>query len=602
MTNDYKKNTLDYITGNLEIEETKANNFRDTSSYTNNFKTTCQNTYNFTPDTVMYLTTDTTSNFIIYGNYNDNGDYKGYIAVLNQNGNIETVFKTFDSGTSFSYIEKLQYAEDGNIYGVDSVDNRLRVILLNNVALKGLSGYSCRLRNSYYIPDDYNTLFAGWNYDTPGYIKKAIGKATYYLVGETQASGTQYRPTILKFVINVGSTNEWTAYYGTASADSLKVADFYIEPGEDNDKVVGLFVYEYLGVTEYTLENGEMTITASYPMPTNANSVETGRIVSERHYFLATRNSRTSAIYECKNGVYELVTYRTLADTNYSRRLCYINGMLFDKLRYYNNGSGTTYVGVYDKVYVDTEIGLVTQNSGLEVLNNYGLYQMLIQDENKLVKPSYVNYQPAYSGESYTNYNSLVPLHSELYSNGKIVFARNLYNKNIYGNTTVATANVPRSYLNDIPIQPKNLLSATMTTLASDTEEFTKNIYEDTFINFTNKIYVTDEEAGVDYPNTANYINTGINTGTEEDYIGSKISKIRINYSNGHSYVMPIEWEDISSGSLIAKQTRFLIHVARPISSIEFINEDETFTYIRKTYNNLVLDGYYNMTQKIRIE
>lgn len=601
MTEDYKKRTLEYITGTLTPGSQGDNSFRDTPSYNNNFTQTCQNDYNFTPDTLMYLTTDTTSNFIIYGNYDDNGTSRGYIAVLNQNGGIETIFTTYNTGTQLSSFEKLQYAEDGNIYGVDSVDDRQRVILLNNVALKGVNGYSCRLRNSYYVPEEYNTLFAGWNYDTPGYIKKAEGKATYYLVGETQYSSSQYRPTIIKFTINVGSTNEWVAFYSTPSADDITVADFYIEPGSETDKVVGIFVYRYLGVLEYVLENDVLTLTSSYPAPSGITSVETGRLIKQGNYFLATKNNAESSIYEYINGNYELITSRTLPDTNYTRRLCYKNGLLFDKIRYYNNNVGHTYVGVYDKTYYSEEISHITLNSGLEVLNNYGLYQMLIQDENKLVKPSYVNYQPAYSGESYINYNSVVPLHSEIYSNGNIVFARNLYNKQIYSNMCVSTVEIPNGFLNDLTLQPKNLISATMTTLTSDTEEFSKNVYENVFVNFTNRIFVEDEDNGNTYPGSANYINIGTNTGTIEDYEGSMIGRIRINYNDSTTLDQFIGWSDISSGSLIAKQTSFSLYVSKPISTVDFMNKDGTFTYIKKSYA-FEVGKTYTISQKIRIE
>ena len=296
-----------------------------------------------------------------------------------------------------------------------------------------------------------------------------------------------------------------------------------------------------------------------------------------------------------------MITSRTLPDTNYTRRLCYKNGLLFDKIRYYNNNVGHTYVGVYDKTYYSEEISHITLNSGLEVLNNYGLYQMLIQDENKLVKPSYVNYQPAYSGESYINYNSVVPLHSEIYSNGNIVFARNLYNKQIYSNMCVSTVEIPNGFLNDITLQPKNLISATMTNLTSDTEEFSKNVYENVFVNFTNRIFVEDEDNGNTYPGSANYINIGTNTGTIEDYEGSMIGRIRINYNDSTTLDQFIGWSDISSGSLIAKQTSFSLYVSKPISTVDFMNKDGTFTYIKKNYN-FEVGKTYTISQKIRIE
>ena len=604
MTEDYKKITLDYITGNLERTSPGNNSIRDTPTYLNNFFIKCESDYGFTPNVIQYLTTDTTSNFIIYGNYTENDTYYGYIAVLNQNGDIETIFKEFDTGTKLNYINKLQYAEDGNIYGLDESDSRQRIILLNNVAIKTNRGYTCRLRNSYYLPDEYQTLWAGWDYDTPGYIRKARDKATYYLWGESQVSGNTYRPTLIKFVINVGSTNEWTAYFGANTTEDVQNTDFFIEEGQDEDKVVCLLTY-YGNAHLYKLEEGAFSQVADYTRPSGTTNFESGRLIDEDSFYVCTRGSGAiTRLYRCDSGNYTLLNARTFSTANYRRYLNYTNGILFDKIRYYDQGSdeGHTYIGVYDgSSYITEEVPFVEKISGLEVINNYGLYQMLMQDENKLIKPSYVNYRPAYSGSSYVGYNSLVPLHSELYSNGNLVFARNLYNKQVYSNMSVSTVEIPNSFLNDIPIQPKNLISTTMTTLASDTEEFTKNIYENTFINFSNRISVIDEDTSTLYPGTANYINIGINTGTDLDYEGSMIGTIRINYNDSTTLNQSIVWNDISSGSLIAKETKFSLYVSKPIGSIDFMNKDGTFTYITKRYN-FELGKTYTITQKIRIE
>lgn len=608
MTEDYKNLTLNYITGTLEPSSMGQNGFRNTSNYQNNFTINLESDYGIVPSTMLYLTGETTSNFIIYGNYDATGnyDYRGYIAVLNQKGDIEACFTEYDSGTQLPYIYKLQYDENGNIYGLDEVNYKLRVILLNNVAVKGSSGYTCRLRNSYYVPDEYNTVFAGYDYDVPGFIKKAEGKATYYIFGETQVSGNTSRPTLIKFVINVGSQNEWTAYYyGAGTTNAIQSSDFFIEPGEENDTVVCLMTY-YASIEEYKLSEGTFTQTYTYDRPEDYGAFETSRLVAENHFYTAVRRSSpyNTAIFEINASNYQLITSRTMPSTSYWRRLCYKNGILFDKIRYYDseNDIGNTYVGFYDgKEYVDQEIPFVYKDSGLEVLNNFGLYQMLIQGENNLVKPSIVVYPTSYSGESYTNYNSLVGLHGELYSNGKIVFARNLYNKQTYGNITTSTLNVPNNFLNDMIIGQKDLISTTMTTLTTDTNDISKNIYENLFINFINKITVVDEDTSVLYPNTASYINIGTSTGTVEDYEGSSISKVRLNFEDGE-VIYPIAWVDISTGQTIAKQTQFTIYVSSAINTIDFINEDETFTYITKNYENLQVGNYYTISQKIRIE
>lgn len=606
MTEDYKNINLDYITNDITVGSQGQNDFRDVASFNNNFTTILQNQYNITPSTMLYLTSETTSNFIIYGNYDIDGNYnyRGYIAVLNQKGEIEACFTTFDSGTQLSYLWKLQYDENGNIYGVDETNYRLRVILLNNVAIKGTNGYTCRLRNSYYVPSEYDTFYAGYDYDTPGYIKKAEGKATYYLFGDTLVSGNTSRPTLIKFVINVGSANEWDAYYyGTGTNDNIQSSDFYIEPGDENDTVVGLITY-YAGVEEFKYTGTSLTRTQTYSRPTGYNSFETSRIVSEGNFFTCVRKLNaddiTSSIYEY-DGSYTLINSINLPDTSFTRRLCYVNGILFDKIRKWSD-TQTTYVGFYDGTdYISQEIPYISADSGLEVLNNFGLYQMLIQDTNRLLLPSVVIYGTSYSGAYYTDYNSLLALHGELYSGGYIVFARTLSNRQVYQNTTTSTLNVPNNYLNGLMIIPKNLVSETMTCLTSDNNAIEKNIYENVMINFINKTTVVDEDTSTLYPNTASYINANINTGTQTNCENTAITKIRINYKNG-AVVQPITWTDISSVGLIAKQTQFTITVSSELSTIDFISEDETFTYITKEYDNLQVGTTYTIFQKIRIE
>ena len=55
----------------------------------------------------------------------------------------------------------------------------------------------------------------------------------------------------------------------------------------------------------------------------------------------------------------------------------------------------------------------------------------------------------------------MVPTSSWLYNNNKIIYARNLYNKVVSGNTTTSTVEVPNLLLNDIDIGQQDLLGET---------------------------------------------------------------------------------------------------------------------------------------------
>ena len=161
----------------------------------------------------------------------------------------------------------------------------------------------------------------------------------------------------------------------------------------------------------------------------------------------------------------------------------------------------------------------------------------------------------------------------------------------------VAIANVPNNYLNDISIQPNNLIGTTMTTLITNSDPITKNIYENLFINFNNKIQVIDQDTNTLYPLSANYINQNINIGTQTNYNNTKISKIRINYGDSTNEIGNISWVEHSN----YMQTEFSIYVGKEIISIDFISNDETTTYISKTYD-LTIGNIYTISQKVKVQ
>ena len=205
-----------------------------------------------------------------------------------------------------------------------------------------------------------------------------------------------------------------------------------------------------------------------------------------------------------------------------------------------------------------------------------------------------------YNSYPYIDYSSTVATKGRIYSDNKLVFARNLYNKTTYNNITTSTVQIPNGYLNDMTIQPKNLLSYTNNNIVIDTEELSKNRYESVLLNFINTINVIDEDTSNIYPSSANYINENINTGTQTNYENTSMTKIRINFADG-SVVQPIEWKDISEEGLIAKQTIFSVYVSSELLSIDFINENEDFIYITKDYD-FEVGNIYTVTQKVRIE
>ena len=117
-------------------------------------------------------------------------------------------------------------------------------------------------------------------------------------------------------------------------------------------------------------------------------------------------------------------------------------------------------------------------------------------------------------------------------------------------------------------------------------------------MNFINTINVIDEDTNKKYPSAASYINTNINTGTENNCSQTSIGKIRINYQNT-SRTEVISWEQIDDTH---KKTEFVLYLENPIISIDFISNDTTITYLTIDTTSLEVGKSYNITQYLRIE
>ena len=125
---------------------------------------------------------------------------------------------------------------------------------------------------------------------------------------------------------------------------------------------------------------------------------------------------------------------------------------------------------------------------------------------------------------------------------------------------------------------------------------FTKNQYENLFVNFINKINVIDDDTDTLYPNAANYINENINTGNEQNNLSTFIGKVRINFTTPK--IQTIQW----TWNVDHYETSFTIYTSEIPETIEFISNDETTTYLTKEISNLTTNKYYTISQKLRIE
>ena len=604
MTQDFKDLTLKYITNNITPEADNTNSFRDNETVQNNLTQVLADK-GITLGQTRTLMTTTTSNYLIYGNYTNGSNQKcGVIIVFDENANILEVITQFDSGTTLYGFETLEYDENGNIYGTDynfDTQNH-RIILLNNVALETPNGYICKLRASYNIPYSYSTPD---DYTSgTSFIKKVPGEATYFIYCMNSGQNKTY---LIEFVNNVGIPNEWYDYNGHSINSVVFCSDFIIEVGNNSINLYMYFAEQGTKTLTYeTFDGNSITRVGQYTATQGSFFIDL-RATTKSNVYVTTRSNNfdstyTTYILQFQSNAYTLVTQDIIPASIPTVYLSYQNGILFAKSEGIGNSQVVVQCFAYDGVNVVKSPTYTSSASsivftGCSVQNIYALYRFVVQCGLECFHPSIVIYNN-YSGSAKEDYNSVSAAKGELYSNGYIVFARGLYNKQTINNRTIATLEIPNSYLNNRTIDDKNLLSYSNNVLATDSNQLTKNIYEQLFINFTNTLSVIDEDTSALYPNTASYINTNINVGTQSNCEDTFVGKIRQNYSDNTSSIQSITW----TYNVDHYETSAMINTVSNVPlTIDFLSNDETTIYITKEVD-LESNKYYLIQESLRME
>jgi hypothetical protein len=140
------------------------------------------------------------------------------------------------------------------------------------------------------------------------------------------------------------------------------------------------------------------------------------------------------------------------------------------------------------------------------ITNDFNLYRYSYQLDNYLYATDSVFRPTGYNGDPYFDKKSLSPVSSELYDiTSRVVFARDLYNKSIVGDTINSIVHVPTNYLNNSPIIREVLKSETNEAIDDANEEIEKNEYEELYINFIDSFKVWDKNDKSTYQQRASY-------------------------------------------------------------------------------------------------
>lgn len=632
MTNDYKEKLLKWISGNYQIEGgLNEPQFTTPTTNVNNFATLFSsqfpNGYFLSASLQGYNTDNNGVGYtIISGSYYTDSSattLRGFVTILDNDFDIVQTITQYSSGTNLGIFEALNVGDDGNFFGIENNNGIKRFVMLNNIIAKlpTETEYKIVLRQSYNVPSTsklYSASIAG--------IIKAPGIAKYCVYGN-YFENPSHKPLVTEIEVNVGSSNTWTdyTYSGAVNFYATDCLPSWNTNGDLSFKMVGIenvgsglnnyafCMYSTTGSTSLTRQQigaglgvggsmdikilNSLDIYGCFQEITETNENYYIYKVNMSNYSLQTFYTKTTPVVQAENrsgiGItkngqelfYKIEANKDTTPTKY--------------LHYYGKIIGTTayeyYLGEFDPY-------LITLFS---VQKQFNLYDYYIQIENTVYNMKQVYNPLNYNGVDYQALNSMVPNSVNIYDpNGVVIFARNLYNRIINNNTTIATVEVPNDFINDITIQLKELLSQTNSIMINDTTEIVTNVYEELHINFVNSILIKNSND----PNNiilnnigANRLNNSISNPLANDYDNSKIGKYKINYGNGTNVINPINENLIYTGL----STNYIITVYVPleygITNIQLLSNDETTVYQTIDCSNLENNKYYTINQRMEV-
>jgi hypothetical protein len=646
MTDKYKSILLNYFTGNLKEEQGNNVPIFDLAKLdlTRNVKENIASKINSTPYITGKCYSELYSMFLVYGTYYDGEqiqtNIKSFIYIVDKNLNEVAFITKFASGSDLYKFASIQIDENNNFYGVSYEFNNntgynmpSRVVLLNNIFASGLKTgqYQVILKKTYIIPNVSSYSI----HITKNAIIKDKNESIYYIVAGDVADLSNSKTKIVRFKINVGSSNEWDIftfpYYITGT-------NFSVLFSKQNDNTI----ITYCGLTN----KGNYSQNASYM----EISISNDNVNLDKEISLNSKNlvvDKSQVVIKDINNIYlSIVLYGTTGTTEHKTIIYKVNGSLltniweknwvyyvlpgyplnyWDIIVHFELIENIVFCLIYESTgqYADYSVGILKDtilytyydnrsnnyifNLGDEndfyITKQYNLVNIFIPhytaDDDKTDKLIMDYNDNNYNGNYYENINSLVPKKCRFFNTSNyLIFARNLYNKIINNNTTVSTFEIPNTLLNDETIARQYLLSETNIATNENIQNITKNIYETLDINFFNTIQILNNN-DIDNPFYNTIGATRVNNSVSEviDYENTQAKKIRINYTDNTTKIQNIIWSPIRNYFMVV----FALYVEKEIDSIDIISNDENTIYCT-IKDNFVVGNIYKINQDVYID
>ena len=584
---------------------------------------------------------------VIYGIYkNDNLEDRGFITILDENYNVVQTITKYSNDDDIGTIISLNVGNDGRFFMVEyDLNGYYRFVLLNNILAKSPTeeNYQLVMRQTYRFPDQTKV-------STTKMIVIKHPQEARYLTAQIIHDYINFEEDLycIEFVINVGSENEWNTYnchFGSWAVDpslqTIEVDDLLVSWNEENKmlfKVSSAEVRPNIMVTynSFTKLANSDTIVKKGTSISYGSTYDYAKSIIKNiniSYVTASKVVDNKYVYEIfkvdKNDeqdyddvlLIETISNVSSATFNGVRLMKHQDDIFF----IYQNTN--TYVGIIvgDNVYTSEFTSFSSSVSDtlffLNVQKLFNLYIVYSQngDYVNFAKLIYIDED---NNSSSVNFSSMNPYYGVLYDeNDKIIFARTLYNKSITGQTTTSIIQVPNQFINDMQINTQDLFGRTYLALINSTEAFTKNEYEEVYVNFANTWNVINKNNPSNpilNPAAASRFNLAISQANPDpaypddrswdgiyEYAYSWTQYYRINYSDNTYLEKYFMENDITLVQQNPLKYRYHIDFIAPpdkdIINIQILSTDKQTIY--QTIDNLSLEAgkYYELTQDVYV-
>lgn len=646
MTEDYKKQILNYVTSNLNIEQPKNTDFDIKNIINTNYDSNLWEPYisqllNLGDGIVIngILQSEKYNTFIAYGAYRNNNISYGFLIYFNKNYEPIDLITQTSSGTLLRGILYLDFDEENNrVYGITSNRATFNTSASSENYFVYFTNLFIKINNQYNISQSYAYKIENINGRRIIQILKDPNGSNYLIACCNYISTNN--PMIIELKINVGQSNEINVWqltnsyfiYGVDLKYNNNSPSFCAICYNSNSFIKAINNGSNINYTNLASDSTINNNVTFFAQP-NYISINENNI-----YFVYTQQITNSTTTNYKtilykfngtsiNKIYETENVNVPSDV--MKDIPYLN-VILDKdnsiylIKYLTNETDNTTIIKLLNLSKNTEI---EDSDWFSIGTFQNIYRNNIFNQKTILRRNYnicniflfsgyfteslgttsningiqvniINLSPinGYTGEPYIDTNTLSPLYANLYSNGSLVFSRNLYNVSKQNNMTMSSVEIPNTYLNDVTITKNDLISKTNFKMNTDLTNWNKNIYEVVDLNFLNTISVIDEDTNTPYLESAIKVNEAITDGGATNYQNTPCTKYRINYSDETTDINSLNWQPINSYN---KTIFITLYVEKDILSIDLISNDENTIYLTIPLE-VEVGHYYTIKQKVR--